>query len=152
MTGESFDLLEVRSFTAGTVGPAGERVFYLQALTDVETVSVRLEKGQVQALATAIDQLLDDVGADTESTRPADLVEPVTELWTVAALGVGWDAEDERLVVVAQELVEDDEPAEGRIHLRADQARGFVDHAVFLVEYGRDFGRQNGHKPRSSEQ
>ena len=151
MSGESFDLPEVRSFTAGTVGPAGERIFYLQAVTDLETVSVRLEKGQVQALATAVDQLLDNIGADREGAPPVELVEPVTELWTVAALGVGWDSDDERLVVVAQELVTDEEAAveaaEGRFHLRPDQARGFVEHAVFLVEYGRDFGRQNGHKP-----
>jgi hypothetical protein len=27
------------------------------------------------------------------------------------------------------------------------QAKAFVDQALFLMEYGRDFGRQNGHKP-----
>ena len=148
---DSFEHLDVGGFTAGTVGPAGERVFYLQARTLDGVVSLKLEKGQVQALATAIDQLLERVEAADTSTRPPALVEPVEPAWAVAALGVGWDVERERLVIVAQELIDDDEdaePAEGRFHLTPEQARGFVDHAVFLVEYGRDFGRQNGHKPR----
>lgn len=149
---ESFDVVEVESFTAGTVGEPGERVFYLQCRSAYDTVSLRLEKGQVQALATAVEQLLDKVDAPGGGTRPLELVEPVQELWIVSALGVGWDAETERLVIVAQELTEDDDAdaadaAEGRFHLTAEQARGFADHAAFLVEYGRDFGRQNGHKP-----
>jgi uncharacterized repeat protein (TIGR03847 family) len=149
---DSFDYLDVGGFTAGTVGPAGERVFYLQARTLDGVVSLKLEKGQVQALATAVDQLLERVEASDSSSRPPALVEPIEPVWAVAALGVGWDVERERLVIVAQELVdeedEDADPAEGRFHLTSEQARGFVDHAVFLVEYGRDFGRQNGHKPR----
>ena len=48
-------------------------------------------------------------------------------------------------------LDDDDDPeaegAEARFHLTYEQARGFVGHALFLVEYGRDFGRQNGHRP-----
>jgi len=149
---ESFEIVGPRSFGAGTVGPAGQRVFFVQALTEQGPVSLKLEKGQVQALATAVDQLIERVQPDAAGTSPEELVEPVDPAWTVAALGVGWDEANDRVVVVAQELVEDEgeEPAEARFHLSAAQARGFVEHAVFLIEYGREFGRQNGHKRRRS--
>jgi uncharacterized repeat protein (TIGR03847 family) len=150
---DSFEIVGPQSFGAGTVGPAGQRAFYVQALTEHGPVSLKLEKGQVQALASAVDQLLERVQPDAKGSRPEDLVEPVNPAWTVAALGVGWDEANDRVVVVAQELVpeedEGQEPAEARFHLSADQARGFVEHAVFLIEYGREFGRQNGHKRRS---
>ena len=47
----SFDLPELRSFAVGTEGPAGERVFYLQAVAEHQVVTLRLEKQQVALLA-----------------------------------------------------------------------------------------------------
>ena len=47
----NLDLGEVESFTAGTVGPKGQRVFYLQAQSNGTTFVFRLEKQQVLAMA-----------------------------------------------------------------------------------------------------
>ncbi len=49
--GTSFDLPEPDRFTAGTVGPPGQRVFFLQASAEGHVVTLRLEKAQVAALA-----------------------------------------------------------------------------------------------------
>ena len=48
-------------FVAGTVGPPGQRTFFLQARSGARVVSVALEKQQVAALAERIDELLDEV-------------------------------------------------------------------------------------------
>ncbi|MGH3849761.1 MAG: DUF3090 family protein, partial [Pseudonocardiaceae bacterium] len=54
----SFDLDEVDHFTAGTVGPPGQRVFFLQIGGQGILVSLRLEKSQVAALATYLSAML----------------------------------------------------------------------------------------------
>ena len=48
---ESHDLPDLVSFAVGTEGPAGQRVFYLQAVAPGEVVTLRLEKQQVALLA-----------------------------------------------------------------------------------------------------
>lgn len=146
---ESFDLLDPTNFVAGTVGEPGERIFFIQGADPTDLVSLKLEKGQVQGLASGMAELLERLEADETATPPSTLVEPVMAAWTLGGLGIGLDEEGERIVVVAEELVEidDEEGATARFHLTYSQARGFIEHALFLVEYGRDFGRQNGHRP-----
>ena len=149
---ESFDLLDPTNFVAGTVGEPGERIFFLQG-TDLTTlVSLKLEKGQVQGLASGMAEVLDRMDdTEADSAAPSELVEPVMAAWTIGQLGIGVDEDGGRIVVVANELVDDeeqeDEGGTARFHLSYAQARGFQAHALFLVEYGRDFGRQNGHRP-----
>ena len=55
----SFDPPE--RFVAGTVGPPGQRTFFLQARTGARVTSVALEKQQVSVLAERIDELLDEL-------------------------------------------------------------------------------------------
>ena len=47
----SFDVADPMVFTAGTVGPPGKRVFYIQAQGDGVVVTLKCEKQQVGALA-----------------------------------------------------------------------------------------------------
>ncbi|MCP3936809.1 MAG: DUF3090 family protein [Actinomycetia bacterium] len=144
---ESFELLNTTNVVAGTVGAPGERIFFLQARDETTLVSVKLEKGQVQALASGILELLEQIGDESDPLKPADLVEPVMAIWTVGSLGVGIDEEAGRFVILAEELVEGEEEASTcRFHTRFAQARGFATHALLLAEYGRDFGRRNGHR------
>ena len=46
-------------FVTGTVGPPGQRVFFLQAHDGTRTTSVALEKEQVRVLAERLDAMLD---------------------------------------------------------------------------------------------
>ena len=56
----SFHFGELQHFTAGTVGPSGQRVFYLQFGNPDDLAPLQLEKIQVRALAEFLDQLLDE--------------------------------------------------------------------------------------------
>src|SRR2546421_11857349 len=58
MTHQVYAFEPPERFVAGTVGPPGERVFYLQARGGGRLVSVALEKVQVALLAEKLDELL----------------------------------------------------------------------------------------------
>jgi uncharacterized repeat protein (TIGR03847 family) len=151
---ESFDLTHPDNFVAGTIGEPGSRIFYIQASQDGETVTLKVEKGQIQALASYLAEVLEDLAAEDSEIaeappeRPTPMAEPLVAVWTVGGLAIGVEQSSKALVVMAEELPdnEDDEPAHAHFHLNPGQARGYIDQALFLIEYGRDFGRQNGHR------
>jgi uncharacterized repeat protein (TIGR03847 family) len=144
------ELIEVRSpdvLTTGTVGPPGQRVFYLQVRDDDFVVTLRCEKQQVAALAEYLDGLLDDLEPVPYEVGAVDLdlVEPIQELWTVGPIGVAYDDVDDHIIVVLEELVEaeGEEPAEEddtrkvKIHLNRSQVSSFVRHSREVVAAGR---------------
>jgi uncharacterized repeat protein (TIGR03847 family) len=138
---DSFDFDDLDFLTVGTLGPKGQRVFYLQCRAAGELISLKLEKQQVAALAEYLDRILDDLPAK-ESTDPPtdlDLREPVVAAWTVGALGVAYTQEDDRLVVIAEELVEDeqDDPASARFSVSRAQVAGLISRAREVVAAGR---------------
>src|SRR5690349_11795222 len=108
---ESFDLNDVDRITIGTVGPPGERVFYLQARQGGELVSLKLEKSQVRALATYLGEMLQNLPRPGDLPQDLELEEPVTAAWVVGSLGVSYEESLDRLLLVAEEavLAEEDE-------------------------------------------
>ena len=145
--GTSYDLPELERFTAGAVGPPGQRVFFLQASGGGEVVTLRLEKAQVAALAEYLASVLADLATPEAESLPEELelVEPVVAEWVVGQIGVVFDEDRDRLVVQAEELLEEDaeEPAEdpdrgvARFALTRAQVAAFVGRAAELVAAGR---------------
>ena len=98
-------------FVAGTVGPPGQRTFFLQARTGARVTSIALEKQQVSVLAERIEELLDEVmrTEESDSTIPAvtpvaledtdPLEQPIVEEFRAGTMTLSWDADDERIVV-----------------------------------------------------
>jgi uncharacterized repeat protein (TIGR03847 family) len=142
VTGPSFDLEEPEHFTTGAIGPKGQRVFYLQAREGALVVTLKLEKQQVGALADYLEQMLDDLpSAPATSMAAPELVDPGAADWVVGGLGVAYDERLDRIVLIAEELLddeaEDEAPAVARFHLRRDQVMAFVPHARSIVAAGR---------------
>ena len=139
----TFDLREPDRFTAGAVGEPGARVFFLQAVEGTQVVSLRLEKQQVGALGQYLQGVLNDLPVVPVTARPSDmdLVEPVVAEWVVGTLGVAYDTEADRIVLQADELVDEDEEDEdaglARFHLTRAQVVAFCEHADSLVAAGR---------------
>jgi uncharacterized repeat protein (TIGR03847 family) len=141
----SFDVSDPIVFTAGTVGPPGQRVFYLQAQGDGLVVTLKCEKQQVGALADYLAGLLADLPTVEDGSVPTllDLVEPVVPEWSVGTLAVAWDDTNDRMVLVAEELVPEEEQeaatdvARARFLLTRAQVAAFVDRARELVAGGR---------------
>jgi uncharacterized repeat protein (TIGR03847 family) len=113
---QSFDFSRPDLFTAGTIGPPGQRVFYLQAREGDELLTLKCEKEQVRVLGEYLAKLLERLS--TPATAPgADLalIEPVTPAWVVGSIGVGYEESADRVVLVIEEVREqdDDEDEEG---------------------------------------
>ena len=135
---ESYDLEEVDHLTTGAVGPPGERVFYLQARSGSELLTLKLEKTQVAALVRYLGTLLSDLPAPGSLPTDLDLVEPVVAEWVIGTLGVSYDEDTDRVMLLAEELVEEgEEGAVARITARRDQVAALVLHGAEVVEAGR---------------
>lgn len=141
----SYDLPRPAVFTAGAVGPPGQRVFYLQVRDGELSVTLRCEKQQVAALAEYFGGLLDDLEPAPYGVAAADLelLTPAEPIWTVGAIGVAYDEPGDQIVVVLEELTDpdEDEPdvasASVRVHLSRAQVWAFVQHSRSLVAAGR---------------
>ena len=136
---ESFDIPDVEHLTAGTVGRPGQRIFFLQVASGGQVVSLRLEKTQVAALSAYLTAMLADLPPAADDV-PGDmaLIEPVVAEWVVGSLGVSYDEEADRVVLVAEELVEEDaEAASVRIVATREQVAALSARGAELVAAGR---------------
>ena len=159
----SFDPPE--RFVAGTVGPPGQRTFFLQARSGARVTSVALEKQQVSVLAERIDELLDELLASAlpASTIPAvppvaledndPLEQPIVEEFRAGTMTLSWDVAEERVVVevfpfVEEAVVEPGTPEEEIVEPEPDEvlvvrlpaglARAFTKRAQAVVSAGRE--------------
>ena len=113
-------------FVAGTVGPPGQRTFFLQARAGNRITSVALEKQQVAVLAERVDALLDEVMrgeggagmvpavAPTALEDSGPLEQPIDEEFRAGTMTLAWDPADGRIVIEvfpvdADPLDDDDE-------------------------------------------
>lgn len=143
----------------GTIGAPGNRTFFLQAREGARVVSVSLEKVQVAALAQRLVELLEElegrgvaeaaeVAGETGDTEPLD--EPLNEVFRAGTLSLGWDAEDQMVILQAREMTDeetaDDEPEDDDsedgpdvfgVRLSPAEARRFVARAVRILAAGR---------------
>ncbi|MFY1692375.1 DUF3090 domain-containing protein [Plantactinospora sp. WMMB782] len=154
-------------FVAGTVGPPGERTFFLQARGGGRLVSVALEKVQVSLLAEKLEELLTEAhrrfGVElpepppvTSDNEPLDT--PVDEEFRVGTLGLAFDVDTATVVIEAiaageaeaevelggeeEEVDSDDEEPDDdldrlRVRLTPQAAREFIERARRVVAAGR---------------
>jgi uncharacterized repeat protein (TIGR03847 family) len=149
----SFEVDSPDHFTAGAVGPPGQRVFYLQSRDGNRLITLKVEKEHVRALAEYVGGLLARVkGAPGAARGGAELIEPLEVAWDVGSLAVGYDESQDRVVVEASELIEAEEaeeeeggpapepevePAMARFRITRAQAAAFVERANELMKGGR---------------
>jgi uncharacterized repeat protein (TIGR03847 family) len=155
---QSFDFKTPDFFTTGTVGPPGQRVFYLQAREAGVVLTLKVEKEQIGALAEYVAGLLAKLPGTTRGapvSRDLALLEPFTPAWPVRSLAVGYDESRDRVVIVAEEELREDEDdpeeparepgetpetaerASARVAVSRAQAMAFIERARALVKAGR---------------
>ena len=157
MTHQVYSFEPPERFVAGTVGPPGERVFYLQARGGGRLVSVALEKVQVALLAEKLDELLGEAHrrfgvtlpeADVDTPDNEPLESPVDEEFRVGTLGLAFDVDTTTVVIeaiAAGETEEDEESVEDeasdldrlRVRLTPTATREFIERARRVVAAGR---------------
>jgi uncharacterized repeat protein (TIGR03847 family) len=149
-----FDYDPPERFVAGALGQPGARAFFLQARAEGRLTTVALEKLQVAALASRLDELLDEVlrrsggAAHVPALAPADLSDdapleaPLAEDFRVGTMALAWDPDTAQVVIEAQEVIDEEdleapEPAMLRVRISAGAARAFTQRALKVVAAGR---------------
>ncbi|MDX1521402.1 MAG: DUF3090 family protein [Anaerolineae bacterium] len=146
--GELIDFNPVSRITIGTVGPPGQRMFLLQANQGVSMITLKVEKEQVRVLSTSIIELLEELDekyprnfSKVDEPLNADLMlqEPVEPAFAVGQIGLGYDQEQDLIVLVVQEMQfeEGDDPATARFWGTRPQMKVLSEHALEVVEQGR---------------
>ena len=134
--GNVIELNPVDFVTIGTIGPKGQRTFHLQAGQDNRLVSFTIEKEQAQALSSAIAELLDDIDGQEDTRTEADfsqldmaLREPIEPMFRISQMGLAYEPNDNKIILVAQEFVPqgdsafDEDPIDDLDLNEADEAR-----------------------------
>jgi uncharacterized repeat protein (TIGR03847 family) len=156
------ELSPVDFITIGTVGPKGRREFNLQAGKDTQIVTLTIEKEQARRIGEALEEMLADLNKrfPVPGARKIDLKEwnmelrePVEPRFRVAQIGLGYDQNQDLMILVAQELLvpaEDEDPellqpSIVRLWGTRDQYAALSLHTLNVVEAGRADPRHNGH-------
>ena len=148
MAGELIDVNPVSRITIGTVGPPGQRVFLLQASQGVSIITLKIEKEQVRVLSSSIIELLDELDdkyprtfSKVDEPLSSDLMlqEPFEPAFAVGQIGLGYDQEQDLVVLVTQEIQFEgnDDPATARFWGTRPQMKALSEHSVEVVEQGR---------------
>jgi len=113
--------LKVIHLTTDAIGQPGKRIFYLQGRSNEQTLTLLVEKLQIQTLAIGVEQFLTEIATKFPDLKPAsvDYVEekmrlypPLDPLFRVGELGLGYDSENDTVVLVASEQMEDEQSSE----------------------------------------
>lgn len=111
-------------FVAGTVGPPGQRTFFLQARSGSRITSVALEKEQVLILGQRIEEMLDEILEASAGTAPipaeshpddldtAPLEQPIQEEFRAGTITLSWEGADQRVVIEVFPMTEQAAPIE----------------------------------------
>lgn len=144
---DDIELNSVDLITIGTIGPPGRRVFHLQARTPDRLLTLTIEKVQAAAIADSIEELLSQLQQELsiETDDPAgavdlDLVEPIQPLFRVGQIGLGYDRDADRIVLITTELLPEDSldrPRIVRITAAREQMRALIEHTRQVVAAGR---------------
>ncbi|NJP04138.1 MAG: DUF3090 family protein [Chloroflexaceae bacterium] len=150
----TYNLDPVDHITVGTVGPPGQRVFYMQARRDRQLLTLLAEKEQIRALSEAIDHLLEELTEKNPLLSTTDdmlitnmsLEEPIEPMFRVAQMGLGYDNDRDMIVLVVQGASgeEEGDTILARFSANRSQIRTLGLHAQKVVASGRPVCRGCG--------
>jgi uncharacterized repeat protein (TIGR03847 family) len=113
--------------TADAIGSPGQRVFYLQAYQDNRTITVLIEKAQLQSLAIGVEQFLSQISQQNPDLDEASgefneeqmrINPPVDPLFRAGEIGLAYDKERDRVVVFTKELLTEEEEEDSAAQIR----------------------------------
>lgn len=121
MPATEVDLRPVTHITTDAIGQPGKRVFYIQGWQAERTITVIIEKIQIQSLAVGLEQFLaelqekfpglSEASADYEEEKMR-IHPPVDPLFRVGELGLGYDSDNDLAVLITKELIPEEQDPE----------------------------------------
>jgi uncharacterized repeat protein (TIGR03847 family) len=148
MAGELVDYNPVSRITIDSVGPPGQRIFLLQANQGSSMITLKLEKEQAVVLASSTIELLEELdekyprsGSKFEKPLTSDLMlrEPMEPAFVIGQIGLGYDKENDLVVLVVQEVQFEglEKPATARFWASRPQMQAMSDHTLEIANQGR---------------
>ena len=142
------DLNPVTRITIGAVGEPGQRIFLLQASQTGSNVTLKIEKEQARVLAVSTTELLDELDekyprsfskVDRPLTSDLMLREPMEPEFVVGQIGLGYDQDQDMVVLVVQEIQADadEDVATVRFWATRSQMKALSEHTLEVVNQGR---------------
>ncbi len=113
MSDKNVPFHQVNFITVDAIGEPGERIFFLQAKTEDQTISLLLEKAQVETLAVALAKLLTELASKKPNVKEVSfdfeeekmhIQPPVDPLFRIGEMGMAYDEEFDQVVLVLQEV------------------------------------------------
>ena len=124
---EGYDLPAPERITIGTVGPVGDRLFLLQCRQGPTLLTLKIEKQQVAVVADYLARIVLTRPRPGHLPDELELEEPAEPAWVVGTVGVSYDDTDDRVILVIEELVPEDETgAIARLSISREQAAAFA--------------------------
>ena len=169
---QTFELKPISHITTDALGPPGERTFYIQAYTDVISVTLVVEKFQIQTLSIGIEQFLAEIRQRMPTLEEASpsydenkmsIDKPDDPLFRVAEFGLSYDGESDLVDLIAREVPLGYEEKGDEIHFWCSrpQIRALISWGAEVLKRGRPTcpqcgqpedpaghfcSRKNGHK------
>jgi uncharacterized repeat protein (TIGR03847 family) len=146
------DLNPIIHITVDAIGQPGERVFYLQGTSLNQEVTLLVEKFQIQTLALAIENLMSELREKSPDLPEASpdyeeeemtLAPPLDPLFRVGELSLGYDPEQDLLILIAKEVAldlgdtEEEEPSQVRFWCTRSQLWALGRWGIELASRGR---------------
>lgn len=150
MSSNETDLNPIDHITTDAIGPPGKRVFYIQGWQGNRSITLIVEKFQIQSLAVGVEQFLGELAqkypdlpdASSEFQEEKMRIQPpVDPLFRVGELGLGYEPENDLVVLIAREIAsEENVPDEGdvvRFWCTRDQIRSMSQWGLSVASRGR---------------
>jgi uncharacterized repeat protein (TIGR03847 family) len=147
----------VDNITVDAIGKPGNRVFYIQAQKGDQTVSLLIEKIQLQSLIMGVNDFLDEIAGRYEDLPEAEadfreeemqIQLPVDPLFRVGDMGLAYDETDDRVCMIAKEnpADEDEKKTGGVVRFWCSRAQllAMANWAMLVVKRGRPICPQCG--------
>ncbi|CAB4324586.1 unannotated protein [freshwater metagenome] len=164
----SFEFDEPDVVVPGTSGRPGQRTFFLQVIDQSRICSFKVEKQQVAALCEYLEGILTELPRLTgdQIVATPNALEPLGILWVVGRISVAYEEATDRIIIVADELLEFDpddfdpefdfedpealiaaglDPSNARFSMTRAQVAAFIAVGNDLVRSGRSQCRLCGH-------
>jgi uncharacterized repeat protein (TIGR03847 family) len=157
MAKQEFDLDPVDWITIDAIGQPGARTFYIQGKKVDTTITVILEKIQVQTLCVGVEQFLVEVAQKFSGLAPFDsafteeqmhIQPPVDPIFRAGEIGLSYDSEEDKAIIVIREILtnqsSEEEISEVRFWCSRDQLAAVSKWGVELTSRGRPICPQCG--------
>jgi uncharacterized repeat protein (TIGR03847 family) len=112
------DLNPVTHITTDAIGQPGKRVFYIQGQRLEQTITLIVEKMQIQTLALGVEEFLNEIASRYPGLENASssydeptmrILPPVDPLFRVGELALAYDTESDLAILIAHEILPADE-------------------------------------------